>query len=89
MGTCQVRVPVCFYGLTGEETELRTVTAVKESEESQETRPSLVLRRARCGECLWDMAKQHGSSEDAIRQCNHMEDDSLPEGMLLIPVLRK
>ena len=88
-GTCQVRVPVCFYGLTGEETELQTVTAVKESEESQETRPSLVLRRARCGECLWDMAKQHGSSEEAIRQCNHMEDDSLPEGMLLIPVLRK
>ncbi len=88
-GTCQVRVPVYFCGMTGEEAEIKTVTAVSESGVGQKPRPSLVLRRAKCGECLWDIAKQHGSSEEAIRQCNHMEDDSLPEGMLLIPVLRK
>lgn len=88
-GTCQVRVPVYFCGITGEKAELQTVTAVQEKPTEEDTvRPSLVLRRAGCGECLWDIAKQHGSSEEAIRRYNAMEDDTLPDGMLLIPVLR-
>lgn len=88
-GRCQVRIPVCFYGCTGETTELQTVCAVEEvTEEDPQPRPSIVLRRPRPGECLWNIAKEHSSSEEAIRQCNHLEDDTLPEGMLLIPVLK-
>ena len=88
-GTCQVRIPVCFCGCVGEPVELRTVTAVEEcAEDKPQPRPSLVLRRPCSGECLWDIAKQHGSSEEAIKRCNHMDDDTIPEGMLLIPVLR-
>ena len=88
-GTCQVRIPVCFCGSVGEPVELRTVTAVEEcAEDKPQPRPSLVLRRPCSGECLWDIAKQHGSSEEAIKRCNHMDDDTIPEGMLLIPVLR-
>ena len=74
---------------TGETTELQTVCAVEEvTEEDPQPRPSIVLRRPRPGECLWNIAKEHSSSEEAIRQCNHLEDDTLPEGMLLIPVLK-
>ena len=69
-------------------TELRTVTAVEEVTADDKPRPSLVLRRPFPGECLWDIAKCHGSSEEAIRRCNHMEGDELPDGMLMIPVLR-
>ena len=88
-GSCQVRVPMSFCGYTGESAELSTVTAVEElTEDASQPRPSIVLRRPAAGECLWDIAKRHGSSEEAIRRCNHMEDDSLPEGMLLIPVLQ-
>ena len=84
-----MRVPVCFGGSIGESTELQTVCAVEEvTGEEPQARPSIVLRRPRPGECLWDIAKQHGSSEEAIRQCNHLEEDALPEGMLLIPVLK-
>ena len=88
-GKCQVRVPVCFNGSMGETVEVQTVCAVEEVTEGEpQARPSIVLRRPRAGECLWDIAKQHGSSEEAIRQCNHLEEDTLPEGMLLIPVLK-
>lgn len=87
-GSCQVRFPVCWQGYVGRPTELRTVTAVEEVTADDKPRPSLVLRRPFPGECLWDIAKCHGSSEEAIRRCNHMEGDELPDGMLMIPVLR-
>lgn len=87
-GGCQVRIPVCWQGYVGQPTELCTVTAVEETEPDDAPRPSLVLRRPFPGECLWDIAKCHGSSEEAIRRCNHMEGEEFPDGMLLIPVLR-
>ena len=58
------------------------------TEDDSQPKPSLILCRPSVGECLWDIAKRHGSSESAIRQCNQMEDDTLPEGMLLVPVLK-
>ena len=88
-GSCQVRVPVSFSGAVSEPVELRTVSAVEEiTEDDSQPKPSLILCRPSAGECLWDIAKRYGSSENAIRQCNQMEDDTLPEGMLLVPVLK-
>lgn len=88
-GSCQVRVPVSFSGAVCEPVELRTVSAVEEiTEDDSQPKPSLILCRPSAGECLWDIAKRYGSSESAIRQCNQMEDDTLPEGMLLVPVLK-
>ena len=63
-----------------------SVQAEKETEERR--RPSLVLRRPKHGESLWDIAKAHRSSEEAIRKLNHMEGEELPEGMMLIPAVR-
>ena len=49
-------------------------------------RPSLILRRAG-GSRLWDIAKENGSSMDAIRRANGLQEEPAPDRMLLIPVL--
>lgn len=48
-------------------------------------RPSLILRRA--GEDdLWMLAKSCGSTVDAIRKANSLQDEPAPDRLLLIPV---
>lgn len=48
-------------------------------------RPSLILRRA--GEKrLWDIAKDSGSTMEAIRRANGLQEEPAPGQMLLIPV---
>ena len=48
-------------------------------------RPSLILRRA--GDArLWDMAKASGSTVEAIRRANGLQEEPAPGQMLLIPV---
>lgn len=48
-------------------------------------RPTLILRRA--GGCrLWDIAKGSGSTMEAIRKANGLQDEPAPNQMLLIPV---
>ena len=48
-------------------------------------RPSLILCRA--GEKgLWELAKHSGSTVEAIRQANQLQDEPAPDQMLLIPV---
>lgn len=49
-------------------------------------RPSLILRRSR-GEQLWDLAKASGSTVDAIRKANGLNNEPETGKMLLIPVL--
>lgn len=50
------------------------------------SRPSLVI--CNCEErALWELAKEHGSTVDAIKSANGMSEDALCSGMLLIPVL--
>lgn len=48
-------------------------------------RPSLVLRRAG-EESLWELAKNNGSTVDAIRKANGLMDEPLDDRLLLIPV---
>lgn len=48
-------------------------------------RPTLILRRA--GENrLWDIAKDSGSTMEAIRRANNLQAEPAPNQMLLIPV---
>ena len=59
---------------------------IAELAEPDPERPSLILRRA--GEdSLWDIAKQSGSTVDAIIEANRLEAEPKPDRMLLIPVL--
>lgn len=48
-------------------------------------RPSLILRRAG-NHTLWEIAKETGSTEEAIRRINHLEDEPEGDRMLLIPI---
>ncbi len=48
-------------------------------------RPSLILRRAG-DQRLWDIAKNSGSTVDAIRKANGISEEPAPNQMLLIPV---
>ncbi len=56
-----------------------------ELEEPDPERPSLILRRAE-ELSLWQMAKDCGSTVEAIRKANGLAADPLPGQMLLIPV---
>lgn len=48
-------------------------------------RPTLILRRAGNSR-LWDIAKGSGSTVDAIRKANDLQEEPAPDRMLLIPV---
>ena len=48
-------------------------------------RPSLILRRV-ADEDLWKIAKEHGSTVDAIRDANRLEGEPESGRILLIPV---
>lgn len=65
-----------------------TVTGLELGEEAEPdpARPSLILRRSR-GEGLWDLAKETGSTVDAIRTANNLEGEPEPARMLLIPIV--
>lgn len=49
-------------------------------------RPSLIIRRAG-KDTLWEIAKESGSTEDAICKANHLTGDPKEDQLLLIPVL--
>lgn len=84
------RVPLQFMGIQEKKVTLSGVVSVTEEKEKDAgRRPSLVLRRPMAGESLWEIAKKHSSTEEIIRKTNHMEDDTLPDGMLLIPCVKK
>lgn len=66
---------------------IQMVTGLELGEERQlpAERPSLVLQRA--GNCrLWDLAKTFGSTVEAIRKINRLQEEPGAEQMLLIPV---
>ncbi len=53
--------------------------------EPEDDRPSLILRRV--GENgLWDMAKSCGSTVEAIRNANQLQDEPMEGQMLIIPI---
>lgn len=56
-----------------------------ELQEPDPGRPGLVLRRAGDAD-LWQLAKQAGSTVEAIRRANNLEDEPAPGRMLLIPI---
>ena len=72
---------------TTAEQRIPVVTGVElgEARVPDPNRPTLILRRA--GESrLWDIAKGSGSTMEAIRRANGLQDEPAPDQMLLIPV---
>ncbi len=56
-----------------------------EAKEPDHGRPSLILCRCQTGD-LWELAKEHGSTVEAIRRANGLDGQPEPARMLLIPI---
>ena len=91
-GGVEVRCAVQFQFLLLQENRCTVVCAAQLGEErtrEEGEQPSVVLRLAAPGEGLWELAKTYGTTISQILQANDLEEDSLPQGqMLLIPSLR-
>lgn len=86
-GGIEVRLPVQFSYLTtlSRQQEAVVALAVEEREEDEE-RPSVILRLAQPGECLWDIAKAYSTTTGDILAANEIpEPEQLAGSLLLIP----
>lgn len=82
--TAQLRMDT----VTMTQLQLPMVTALEVGEQLQSdpARPSLLLQRMGEGD-LWSIAKASGSTVEAIRSANGLQEDPAPGQMLLIPVI--
>ena len=91
-GGIEVRFSVDFHCLTTMDCQVPAVCAARFGAArggGEEARPSVVLRLAAPGEGLWELAKIYGTTTGQILQANELEEETLPEGrMLLIPSTR-
>lgn len=78
-------LPLSFRTQTTRGIPMVTGMELIDREPQQLQRPSLILRRAG-EESLWEVAKQTGSTVDAIKKANGLEREPEGERMLLIPV---
>ncbi len=86
-GNLQVRNDLKVVRKTFGTKGIPMITAVEIGELSEEKRtgPSLILRRAG-EESLWEMAKKSGSTVEAIRRANALQQEPVRGQILLIPV---
>ena len=67
-------------------TSFREVSECEITEdETAGARPGLIIRRTCRGERLWDIAKQYGSTREAIRSANSLTEEPAEGTLLLIP----
>ena len=84
---------LCLYGeavvhtlaVAEEKFPMMTALEIGQPVEPDPERPSLILRRVG-QDSLWQIAKQYGSTMDAITQANALNGEPEPESILLIPV---
>lgn len=86
-GTMRLKceVPLTITSNTRQQIPMVTGFSLGEAREPDPGRPSLILCRAGASR-LWDIAKQNGSTVDAIRKANALQEEPVPDQMLLIPV---
>lgn len=83
--TLRTEMPVEITAVTRQRIPMVTGLNLGQAQPKDPTRPSLIIRRA--GEDrLWDIAKESGTTMEAIRQANGIQEEPVPEQMLLIPV---
>lgn len=91
-GGVEVRFTLEFHCLTLRDIRVAAVKSARLGEArtaGDGPRPSVVLRLAAPGEGLWEIAKAYGTTREEILQANELEEETLPEGrMLLIPRVR-
>lgn len=87
-GNADLRADAFADVLTIAQQGMPMVTGLETGEltEADPNRPSLILRRAG-NNSLWELAKSCGSTVEAIRNANQMQEEPAPGQMLLIPVI--
>lgn len=86
-GQVTVRADTAADILTASQGGMPMVSSLEigEASEPDSARPSLIVRKS--GECsLWELAKKCGSTVDAIRKANKLQDEPTDGRLLLIPV---
>ena len=83
--TFKGKYPVSVYVYSTGTIPMITELEMGELREQDPSRPSLILRRAG-QESLWDLAKNYGSTIDAIQKANQLTGEPVSGKMLLIPV---
>lgn len=85
---CQLRFPVILRMRDTAMVQFTAVNCLSLAPREKCQGPSLILRRMRKGETLWDVAKQYQTDEALIREVNQWDGESETKQMLLIPKLR-
>jgi hypothetical protein len=80
---CDTSLHCAVYGITTVEM-IRSLSLSEKPDAQQQ--PAVILKRVN-GKRLWDIAKESGSTVDAICKANKLEQEPLDDRMLLIPVL--
>ena len=83
--TAQVTLPMDVTVSAGQGMTMITGLETGEHAQPDPNRPSLIVRRADGG--LWQLARESGSTMEAIRQANGLEQEPAPGQLLLIPVM--
>lgn len=87
-GSAQLSADLQLWTETVNGTPIPVVTALEmgELQEPDPLRPSLILRRPQ-GKSLWELAKENGSTMQAIEEANQLQQEPEETQMLLIPVV--
>lgn len=78
-------LPMTVVTVSGQGIPMVMSMEIGEPVEPDPDRPSLILRKAG-DEGLWELAKQSGSTVEAIQRANNLQQEPDPNQMLLIPV---
>lgn len=82
----KTEIPLELTATARQSIPMVTGAELGELRKADANRPTLILRRAG-SEDLWHLAKASGSTADAIRRANKLQEEPVPGQMLLIPVV--
>lgn len=83
--TLQSNYPVMIQVYSGESIPMVTELKIGQERTADPNRPSIILRRAG-NESLWNIAKDYGSTVEAIREANKITEEPEKGQILLIPL---
>lgn len=75
-----------YFSTSAQGLEMISGITIGNEIDTDHDRPAIVVRKAG-GDCLWTIAKQSGSTVDAIRSMNELSAEPEPERILLIPIM--
>ena len=82
----KTEIPLELKATANQSIPMVTGASLGETQKTDPNRPTLILKRAG-KEDLWHLAKASGSTMEAIRRANQLQEEPAPGQMLLIPVV--